>query len=156
MKNHILFVIVSLLLCSSLVNAQNSKTSKKGENHPIENKNISSTQESTSTNGEEVFTLVEQMPEFPGGNEALKKYLGDNLVYPKSARENGIQGKVIVSFVVETDGSISEVKVVRSVNAVLDEEAARVVKAMPKWKPGMHNGEVVRVKYLLPISFSLN
>ena len=102
-----------------------------------------------------VFDVVEQMPQFPGGMPALMKWLQDNMKYPKEAQDAKQQGRVIVSFVVEKDGSITNVRVVKSVAPALDEEAIRVVKAMPKWNPGMQNGEPVRVNYTVPISFQL-
>lgn len=105
--------------------------------------------------GSKVFDVVEQMPSFPSGNAKLTEYLKMNIRYPKSAQENGIQGRVIVSFVVEKDGSISHVKVTRSVDPVLDAEAVRIVKRMPKWIPGKRNGKNVAVKYSVPISFHL-
>ena len=102
-----------------------------------------------------IFTVVEQMPMFPGGDGALMGYLRDNIHYPTVAQENGVQGRVIVSFVVERDGSISDVRVARSVDPSLDREAMRVVKSMPKWTPGKQNGSAVRVKYQVPVSFRL-
>jgi len=102
-----------------------------------------------------VFDVVEQMPSFPGGAGALMEYLSSNVKYPVVAQENGVQGRVVVSFVVERDGSITDVKVVRSVDPSLDKEAARVVKSMPKWIPGKQNGSAVRVKYNVPVSFRL-
>jgi len=102
-----------------------------------------------------VFDVVEEMPSFPGGNGALMSYLSSNIKYPVVAQENGVQGRVIVAFVVERDGSISDVKVMRSVDPSLDREAQRVVKAMPKWKPGKQNGSAVRVKYTVPVVFRL-
>jgi protein TonB len=102
-----------------------------------------------------VFDVVEQMPSFPGGNAALMEYLQQNVKYPVVAQENGVQGRVVVSFVVEKDGSITDVKVVRSVDPSLDKEAARVVKSMPRWIPGKQNGSAVRVKYNVPVSFRL-
>lgn len=107
-----------------------------------------------ASNGK-VFDVVEQMPQFPGGMPALMKWLQDNMKYPKEAQDAKQQGRVIVSFVVEKDGSITNVRVVKSVTPSLDEEAIRVVKAMPKWNPGMQNGEPVRVNYTVPILFSL-
>ena len=104
---------------------------------------------------EKVFEVVEQMPSFPGGDAALMQYLRDNIKYPVVAQENGVQGRVVVSFVVEKDGSITDVKVVRSVDPSLDKEAQRVVKSMPKWIPGKQNGSAVRVKYNVPVSFKL-
>ena len=102
-----------------------------------------------------VFDVVEEMPSFPGGNGALMSYLSSNTQYPVVAQENGVQGRVIVSFVVERDGSISDVKVARSVDPSLDREAQRVVKSMPRWKPGKQNGSAVRVKYTVPVVFRL-
>ncbi len=102
-----------------------------------------------------VFDVVEQMPSFPGGNGALLEYLATHVKYPVVAQENGVQGRVIVSFVVERDGSITDVRVVRSVDPSLDREAARVVSSMPRWTPGKQNGSAVRVKYNVPVMFKL-
>lgn len=102
-----------------------------------------------------VFDVVEQMPAFPGGMEALMNFLQNNVKYPKQAQDKGTQGRVIVQFVVNTDGSIVEPKVMKGVDALLDNEALRVVKMMPKWKPGKQNGKAVRVKYTIPVSFRL-
>jgi protein TonB len=102
-----------------------------------------------------VFDVVEQMPQFPGGPNALFEYLSKNIKYPVVAEENGIQGRVIVTFVVERDGSITEVKVAKSVDPSLDKEAMRVVKSMPHWIPGKQNGSAVRVKYTVPVTFRL-
>ena len=104
---------------------------------------------------DEAFAVVEQMPEFPGGVKELMTYFKDNIKYPKAAQENGIQGRVIVQFVVEKDGTPTEFKVMRSVDPDLDAEALRVMKEMPKWKPGMQKGQVVRVKYTVPVTFRL-
>ena len=101
------------------------------------------------------FDVVEQMPQFPGGTTAMMEYLSKSVRYPEEAHKNGIQGRVIITFVVESDGSITEAHIVRSVNPLLDAEALRVVNAMPNWTPGMQNGEPVRVKYTLPITFKL-
>ena len=102
-----------------------------------------------------IFEVVEQMPQFPGGDAALMKFLSENVKYPVVAQENGVQGRVVISFVVERDGSITDVKVARSVDPSLDREAARVVKSMPNWIPGKQNGSAVRVKYNVPVSFRL-
>lgn len=105
---------------------------------------------------EEIFTIVETMPEFPGGGqEALFKFLQKEMKYPQVAKENGIQGTVFVNFVVGQDGKIRDVKVLRGVNKMLDDEAVRVVKAMPSWKPGKQRGKPVSVSYNLPIKFTL-
>ena len=98
-----------------------------------------------------VFDVVEEMPHFPGGAAALQAFLSSNTKYPVVAQENGVQGRVIVSFVVERDGSITDVKVVRSVDPSLDREATRVVRSMPRWSPGKQNGSAVRVKYTVPV-----
>ncbi|MBR1928539.1 MAG: energy transducer TonB [Paludibacteraceae bacterium] len=105
---------------------------------------------------ETVFMIVESMPEFPGGNAALFKYLSENVKYPVIAQENGIQGKVICQFVVGKDGSVSDVQVVRSGgDASLDKEAVRVVKSLPKFTPGKQRGKPVKVKYTVPVNFKL-
>ncbi|MBR2184040.1 MAG: energy transducer TonB [Prevotella sp.] len=102
-----------------------------------------------------VFDVVEQMPSYPGGMSALMQYLSSNIKYPVIAEENGIQGRVICTFVVERDGSITDVKIAKSVDPSLDKEAMRVVSKMPKWIPGKQNGSAVRVKYTLPVTFRL-
>lgn len=104
---------------------------------------------------DEVFMVAEQMPEFPGGMKEMLKFLQENVKYPENAIKNNVQGRVIVQFVVEKDGTPTEFKVLRSVDPDLDAEALRVMKAMPKWKPGMQKGQVVRVKFTVPVSFKL-
>ena len=105
---------------------------------------------------EVIFIVVEKMPEFPGGQQALFKYLSENVKYPVIAQENGIQGRVICQFTVNKDGSIVDVEVVRSGgDPSLDKEAVRVIKSMPKWKPGKQRGKAVRVKYTVPVNFKL-
>ena len=105
---------------------------------------------------EVVFVVVESMPEFPGGQQALFKFLSENIKYPVIAQENGIQGRVICQFTVNKDGSIVDIEVVRSGgDPSLDKEAVRVIKSMPKWKPGKQRGKPVRVKYTVPVSFKL-
>ena len=102
-----------------------------------------------------VFTIVEEMPSFPGGEAELHKYLAENIVYPQQATENGIQGTVYVSFVVDSKGNITDAKVLRGIGGGCDEEALRVVKAMPGWHPGKQNGKLVRVLFNMPIYFKL-
>ena len=104
---------------------------------------------------QKVFDVVEQMPMFPGGPKALNEYLAKNVHYPVVAQENGISGRVVIGFVVETDGSITDVKVVKSIDPSLDKEATRVVSSMPKWTPGQQNGQKVRVRYNVPVNFKL-
>ncbi len=104
----------------------------------------------------EVYLSVEQMPQFPGGDKALLSYLHSSIHYPQIALENGIQGKVILKFVVNTDGSVGDITILRGIDRSLDEEAIRVVKGMPKWSPGRQNGRVVRVYYTVPIDFRIS
>ena len=103
----------------------------------------------------EPYVIVDQMPEFPGGEAKLLDFIKKNTRYPQEAKDAGIQGRVFVYFVVESDGSIGDVKILRGIGGICDEEAMRVVKSMPKWKPGKHNGEPVRVSYQIPIWFKL-
>lgn len=110
---------------------------------------------SSKANANGVFDVVDEMPQFPGGASKLFEFIAQNVKYPKEAENAGIQGRVIATFVVEKDGSISEAKVVKSVNPLLDAEALRVINAMPNWTPGKQRGEAVRVKYTVPVSFHL-
>lgn len=103
-----------------------------------------------------IFHVVESMPSFPGGEEARIRYLQENLKYPQMARESGIQGRVFLTFVVERDGSITDVKVLRGIGGGCDEEAIRVIQNMPKWNPGKQRGKPVRVQFNMPILFKLN
>ena len=103
-----------------------------------------------------VYNTSEVMPKYPGVIQAMMRFIGENVRYPQEAIDNGIQGRVLVSFVVEKDGSVSDVKVLKGIGSGCDEEAIRVVEAMPKWEPGKDKGKTVRVKYDLPISFKLN
>ena len=103
-----------------------------------------------------IYNIVEQMPEFPGGAAEMMNYLSGNIKYPEEAKDKGISGRVFISFVVEKDGSVNQVKVMKGIGGGCDDEAVRVVKAMPKWKPGMQKGKPVRVSYMLPITFKLD
>lgn len=104
---------------------------------------------------DKIFDVVEQQPSFPGGISAMQNWIRENLTYPVVAQENGIQGRVILSIVVEKDGSLGDVKVARSVDPSLDQAAVQLVKKMPKWNPGKQNGMPVRVKFTIPIAYSL-
>ena len=104
---------------------------------------------------EKLFDVVEEMPSFPGGDRKLMEYLSENIRYPEECEEICVQGRVIVSFIVEKDGSISNVKVAKSLDPLLDKEAVRVVSGMPKWIPGRQNGVAVRVRYIIPVTFRL-
>jgi protein TonB len=103
----------------------------------------------------QIFMVVESMPEFPGGESALYKFLAENIKYPQMAKESGIQGRVFVTFVVEKNGSVTDVRVLRGIGGGCDEEAIRVVQNMPKWTPGKQRGKAVRVQYNLPVKFTL-
>ena len=105
---------------------------------------------------EQIFDVVEENPEFKGGMAKLYEYLGKNIQYPEMAKENGIQGKVFVQFVVWKDGTIKDVKVVKGVHKTLDSEATRVVKSMPKWTPGKQRGKAVNARFTLPIKFRIS
>lgn len=120
------------IFCLSTVSAQKTVVSKKNQ---------------------KVFDVVEQMPEFPGGMEALFKYMAENMKYPEDAKKQQVEGRVLVQFIVETDGSVSNTEVLMRVFPSLDAEAVRVISGMPKWIPGKQNGKVVRVKYTIPVSF---
>lgn len=105
---------------------------------------------------QEVFFIVEEMPTFPGGDDALRKFIAQSVKYPVIAQENGIQGRVFVSFVVNSKGEVTNVKVARPFDPNLDKEAVRVVQSMPKWAPGKQRGKPVKVSYTVPINFVLN
>lgn len=112
-------------------------------------------QDEEDSEEQQIFMVVESMPEFPGGDANLYKYLAENIKYPQMAKESGIQGRVFVTFVVERDGSVTDVRVLRGIGGGCDEEAIRVVKGMPKWTPGKQRGKSVRVQYNLPVKFTL-
>lgn len=112
-------------------------------------------QEEEKTDEQQVFFIVEDIPEFPGGDLALRKYIANAIKYPVIAQENGIQGKVYVNFVVNTDGSVTDAKIARGVDPSLDKEALRVINSLPKWKPGKQRGKPVRVSFTVPINFVL-
>ncbi|MBR6975169.1 MAG: energy transducer TonB [Bacteroidaceae bacterium] len=131
MKKLILMSLMAVF-CLSTVSAQKTVVSKKNQ---------------------KVFDVVEQMPEFPGGMEALVKYMAENMKYPEDAKKQQVEGRVLVQFIVETDGSVSNTEVLMRVFPSLDAEAVRVISGMPKWIPGKQNGKVVRVKYTIPVSF---
>ncbi len=132
------------------INAEDDQDSEVGEFvAPVENDDEPVIVEA------EIFTIVEEQPEFPGGEESLMKFLQSNVKYPQLAKESNIQGTVYVQFVVEPNGSVSTVKVLRGIGGGCDEEAVRVVKNMPSWKPGKQRGKPVRVYFNLPIKFIL-
>lgn len=126
------------------------------EEHGMDVADLDENQQITEeVNENQIFVIVEQMPSFPGGEDALRKFIAHSIKYPVIAQENGIQGKVYVTFVVDKDGSITNAKVARGVDQSLDKEALRVVNSLPKWVPGKQGGKPVRVSFTVPISFVL-
>jgi TonB family protein len=125
------------------------------EGHLVEMLPLEAANPDTTPDESEIFYEIETQPEFPGGMPELMKYIQKNTRYPKECKEQGVQGRVIVQFVVNTDSTITDVNVVKPVNPYLDQEAVRVVKAMPKWNPGKQRGEPVRVRFTLPVTFRL-
>ncbi len=154
-------LILGLIFSASVTNLafgqSGQATKSSGETvPPPPDKNIEQAAKPVGVSQEsQVFMVVENMPEFKGGQNALSKYIVENLKYPEAAKNNKIQGRVFVSFIVEKDGSVSNVKVLRGIGSGCDDEAIRVVKGMPKWTPGEQRGKKVRVQYNLPINFSL-
>ena len=125
-----------------------SKKSKKGNTALMQ-----SAVDTDSIENSNIFGVVEEMPSFPGGMAALMKYIKDNLRYPEICREGAAMGRVHVVFIVNEDGSLSDIKVIRSISPELDKEAIRVVKSMPKWNPAKQNGKAVKMKYVVPVNF---
>ena len=117
--------------------------------------NTNATAQNKKTANDKVLEKAEVMPEFPGGDQAMMDFVAKNVQYPQEARDKEISGRVLVGFIVEKDGSIADVKVVKGIGGGCDEEAVRVVKAMPKWKPGKDKGKPVRVSYMMPFTFKL-
>ena len=130
----VLFMSLMAIFCLTTVSAQKTVVSQKND---------------------DVFDIVEQMPEYPGGMQALMEFLKENIKYPEDAQKQKVEGRVLVKFVVETDGSITNLEVVKHAFPSLDAEAVRVLSAMPKWTPGKQKGQVVRVKFVVPINFNL-
>ena len=135
-------VLLVIVFAPAGANAQNKKV-KKARTHK------------DTTTDDKVYDVCEQMPTYEGGDAALLKYLRENLKYPDNTKDRGVQGRLVIGFIVEKDGSLTDVKVLRPVDIDLDAEVLRLVKGMPKWIPGRHNGQRVRVKYLLPIHICL-
>lgn len=136
-------------------NSNKMKTILVDRNTNRETRESPKAEEESTIDETKVFNIVEEMPQFPGGQVALLEYLAKNIKYPVDAEKNGVQGRVICSYVVERDGSLSDIRVVKSVEPSLDKEAVRVIKSMPKWTPGKANGHNVRVKYTVPVQFRL-
>ena len=143
----LLFVVSALILLVIVIApARASAQDKKGK--------TTQTRKDTATD-DKVYEVCEQMPIFEGGDAALLKYLRENLKYPDKTKDRGVQGRLVIGFIVEKDGSLTDVKVLRHVDIALDAEALRVVKGMPKWIPGCQDEQLVRVRYNVPVSFRL-
>jgi TonB family protein len=143
----IISMIFSITLPAKLIAQEPEKAM------PVKKEN--SKEEKSVQNGD-IFTVVEKMPSYPGGDEARIKFFTENIKYPQEARQKGITGTVFVTYIVEEDGSVTNVKILRGIGSGCDEEALRVVSLMPKWNPGMQRGKPVRTQFNIPIKFSLS
>ena len=143
----LLFVVSALILLVIVIAPARANAQDKREK-------TTQTHKDTTTD-DKIYEVCEQMPIFEGGDAALMKYLTDSVKYPELAKKHGVQGRVVIGFIVEKDGSLTNVKVLRAVDRALDAEALRVVMGMPKWIPGRQNEQRVRVKYNVPVSFRL-
>ena len=163
---YLLFIPVAALLAAACAGNSEPKTAivmdKDGTREVVideqtveQMEEMAAKQDKVAKENAEVYDMVEQAPQFPGGPQALMKWLGENLRYPVAAQEAGVQGRVICQFVIQADGTIGETKIMRGVSPELDAEAIRVVKAMPAWTPGMQDGQAVNVRYTLPVTFRL-
>ena len=163
---YLLFIPVAALLAAACAGNSEPKTAivmdKDGTREVVideqtveQMEEMAAKQDKVAKENAEVYDMVEQAPQFPGGPQALMKWLGENLRYPVAAQEAGVQGRVICQFVIQADGTIGETKIMRGVSPELDAEALRVVKAMPAWTPGMQDGQAVNVRYTLPVTFRL-
>ena len=146
--------IAALLVATTLTAAGQNRSTNYSNGERA--KSQVSPPESTYNKEDDAFFIVEEMPKFSGGLDSLMSHIAQNFQYPKEAIEKRIEGKVFVTFIVNVDGEVENVRIARGVDPILDEEAVRVVKTIPKWeKPGMHKGKKVRVSYTLPINFKL-
>ena len=154
MKKELLFAAlasVSLLLAGCNANPQQTETAT-----PDASDTATETAAPAPTPTDSVYEVAEVMPEFPGGTQALFKFISENLEYPQHAIDGQIEGRVVVQFVVDKTGKVGNIQVVRSIDKLLDQAAIDVVRALPAWKPGMQNGQPVNVRYTLPVSFKLS
>ena len=163
---YLLFIPVAALLAAACAGNSEPKTAivmdKDGTREVVideqtveQMEEMAAKQDKVAKENAEVYDMVEQAPQFPGGPQALMKWLGENLRYPVAAQEAGVQGRVICQFVIQADGTIGETKIMRGVSPELDAEAIRTIKAMPAWTPGMQDGQAVNVRYTLPVTFRL-
>ena len=163
---YLLFIPVAALLAAACVGNSEPKTAivmdKDGTREVVideqtveQMEEMAAKQDKVAKGNPEVYDMVEQAPQFPGGPQALMKWIGENVRYPVAAQEAGVQGRVICQFVIQADGTVGETKILRGVSPELDAEALRIVKAMPAWTPGMQDGQAVNVRYTLPVTFRL-
>ncbi len=163
---YLLFIPVAALLAAACAGNSEPKTAivmdKDGTREVVideqtveQMEEMAAKQDKVAKENAEVYDMVEQAPQFPGGPQALMKWIGENVRYPVAAQEAGVQGRVICQFVIQADGTIGETKIMRGVSPELDAEALRIVKAMPAWTPGMQDGQAVNVRYTLPVTFRL-
>ena len=154
MKKELIFAAlasVSLLLAGCNANPQQTETAA-----PDASDTATETAAPAPTPTDSVYEVAEVMPEFPGGTQALFKFISENLEYPQHAIDGQIEGRVVVQFVVDKAGKVGNIQVVRSIDKMLDQAAIDVVRALPDWKPGMQNGQPVNVRYTLPVNFKLS
>ena len=163
---YLLFIPVAALLAAACAGNSEPKTAivmdKDGTREVVideqtveQMEEMAAKQDKVAKGNPEVYDMVEQAPQFPGGPQALMKWIGENVRYPVAAQEAGVQGRVICQFVIQADGTVGETKILRGVSPELDAEALRIVKAMPAWTPGMQDGQAVNVRYTLPVTFRL-
>ncbi|WP_273389515.1 energy transducer TonB [Barnesiella viscericola] len=156
MKKEVLFAVTTLVgLLLTGCNAKHS-TPEQGTAPDSSTETTTTPTDSMSLPVDSVFEVAEVMPEFPGGTQALFKFISENLEYPQNAIDGQIEGRVVVQFVVDKEGKVGSIQVVRSVDKMLDQAAIDVVRALPDWKPGMQKGQPVNVRYTLPVSFKLS
>lgn len=158
------FYFLALLVVLGSCKSQKSNKTQQADTETSEDMVIDETAyfmedlpriEPEQTNDSSIFTVIEDSPEFPGGQDSLMAYLGRRIQYPKEAMEKGIEGTVYVTFVIEKDGSVNKVHILRGIGKACDEEAMRVIRNMPRWKPGFQREKPVRVQYNIPIRFKL-
>jgi protein TonB len=138
-----------LLLCNAGYGQQNNINNPDAIDKPVAPQKVEKVQQ------DRVFTQIDQFPEFPGGTEGLKQYVKENIRYPEKAKKAGIEGRVVLQFFIDKDGSVIDEKVIRSLDKDCDKEAVRLVRNMPKWKPGLQEGKPLKVMYTLPVTFRL-
>lgn len=143
-----------LFACSTNPKAEKNQSNVSGQSNQVQSVKQLDVY-ALAPDSSKVYDVVEKMPMFPGGTKALMKYLATHIVYPAQAKKDGIQGKVFASFIVNADGSISGIRIIKSVSPSLDAEVIRIIKSMPDWTPGEEKGQKVRVKYALPVKFTL-